>query len=56
MKRRELVKKLEEQGAILLRHGGKHDWYQNPQTKVCASQFRGIPRSTSISRAVFSES
>lgn len=21
-------------GCILIRHGGKHDWYQNPETKV----------------------
>jgi mRNA interferase HicA len=35
VKRPELIKKIEEQGAILVRHGGKHDWYQNPKTKVC---------------------
>ncbi len=21
-------------GCVLIRHGGKHDWYQNPETKV----------------------
>jgi hypothetical protein len=21
-------------GCIFIRHGGKHDWYQNPKTKV----------------------
>jgi predicted RNA binding protein YcfA (HicA-like mRNA interferase family) len=34
MKRRELVRRLEEMGCVLIRHGGKHDWYQNPETKV----------------------
>ena len=34
MKRLELVKKIESTGCVLLRHGSKHDWYQNPVTKV----------------------
>lgn len=34
MKRTELVRLIEEIGCILLRHGGKHDWYQNPATKI----------------------
>ncbi|MDF2387215.1 type II toxin-antitoxin system HicA family toxin [Nostoc ellipsosporum NOK] len=34
MKRRDLICKLEEMGCILVRHGGKHDWYQNPITKI----------------------
>lgn len=34
MKRRDLIKKLEEMGCVFVRHGGKHDWYQNPKTKV----------------------
>jgi len=33
MKRRELVKKVEELGCVLVRHGGNHDWYTNPKTK-----------------------
>ena len=32
MKRRELIKKIEALGCILLRHGGKHDIYHNPKT------------------------
>ena len=32
MKRLELVRRLEEFGCVLLRHGGKHDIYHNPQT------------------------
>ncbi|WP_143755493.1 type II toxin-antitoxin system HicA family toxin [Gloeocapsopsis sp. IPPAS B-1203] len=31
MKRRDLIKKIEEMGCVFIRHGGKHDWYQNPQ-------------------------
>jgi hypothetical protein len=34
VKRLELVKKIESTGCVLLRHGSKHDWYQNPVTKV----------------------
>lgn len=34
MKRRELIRRLTEMGCVLIRHGGKHDWYQNPATKV----------------------
>ena len=32
MKRRDLIQKIEAMGCRLIRHGGKHDWYQNPQT------------------------
>ncbi|MFZ2036032.1 MAG: type II toxin-antitoxin system HicA family toxin [Dehalococcoidales bacterium] len=45
MKRVELVKKLGELGCILIRHGGRHDWYQNPQTKVS----QPVPRHNEIS-------
>lgn len=34
MKRRDLIKKIEVGGAVFIRHGGKHDWYQNLQTKI----------------------
>ncbi len=44
MKRRELIQKLEAQGAVLIRHGGKHDWYQNAETKVC----QPVPRHNAI--------
>ncbi|WP_462322549.1 type II toxin-antitoxin system HicA family toxin [Halochromatium sp.] len=33
MKRRDLIKKLESVGCVLLRHGSRHDWYHNPETK-----------------------
>jgi mRNA interferase HicA len=34
MKRVDLIKKIERLGCVLIRHGAKHDWYQNPDTKV----------------------
>jgi hypothetical protein len=34
VKRIKLIKKLESLSCIFIRHGGKHDWYQNPKTKV----------------------
>ena len=34
MKRRDLIRTLERMGCILIRHGAKHDWYQNPHTKL----------------------
>ncbi len=44
MKRVALIKKIEEMGAVLIRHGGKHDWYQNPKTKIS----QPIPRHREI--------
>jgi len=34
MKRRDLIGELEKIGCVFIRHGAKHDWYQNPRTKV----------------------
>jgi len=34
MKRTDLVRKLEENGCVLIRHGGNHDWYSNPKTGI----------------------
>lgn len=34
MKRTDLIRALEEMGCVLIRHGGRHDWYHNPATKV----------------------
>ena len=34
MKRVDLVQKLTAMGCVFIRHGGKHDWYQNPNTSV----------------------
>jgi predicted RNA binding protein YcfA (HicA-like mRNA interferase family) len=34
MKRVVLIRKIERLGCVLIRHGARHDWYQNPDTKV----------------------
>lgn len=34
MKRIDLIKAIEGLGCLLIRHGGKHDWYRNPATGV----------------------
>ena len=34
MKRRELIRELENIGCVLVRHRAKHDWYHNPKTKI----------------------
>ena len=34
MKRKDLIRELEKMGCLLIRHGGRHDWYQNPRTGV----------------------
>jgi mRNA interferase HicA len=44
VKRRDLIRAIEEQGAVFIRHGGKHDWYQNTGTKI----FQPIPRHNEI--------
>ncbi|HHT9137427.1 MAG TPA: type II toxin-antitoxin system HicA family toxin [Candidatus Wunengus sp. YC60] len=44
MKRRDLIKQIEKMGCILIRHGGKHDWYQNLKTKVS----QPVPRHNEI--------
>jgi predicted RNA binding protein YcfA (HicA-like mRNA interferase family) len=44
MRRRELVRRLEEIGCVLVRHGAKHDWYQNPETKMA----QPVPRHAEI--------
>lgn len=44
MKRADLIRKLSELGCELIRHGGKHDWYQNLTTKVC----QPVPRHREI--------
>ncbi|MEX2260375.1 MAG: type II toxin-antitoxin system HicA family toxin [Bryobacteraceae bacterium] len=34
MKRHDLIRRLEEAGCLLVRHGGRHDWYRNPRTGI----------------------
>ncbi len=44
MKRRDLVRKLEEIGCVLVRHGASHDWYTNSKTK----KSQPVPRHSEI--------
>ncbi len=44
MKRLELIRKVEKCGCVLIRHGGKHDWYRNLSTGVS----QPIPRHREI--------
>lgn len=46
MKRRDLIKRLEEMGCVLIRNGGKHDWYSNPITR----RSQPVPRHTENQR------
>lgn len=48
MKRTDLIRILDEIGCILIRHGGRHDWYQNPVTKVS----QPIPRHREIKESL----
>jgi predicted RNA binding protein YcfA (HicA-like mRNA interferase family) len=34
MKLQDLVRRLDDIGCILVRHGGRHDWWRNPRTGV----------------------
>jgi len=44
VKHRDLIKKIEAAGCLFIRHGGKHDWYQNPVTKIA----QPVPRHREI--------
>jgi predicted RNA binding protein YcfA (HicA-like mRNA interferase family) len=44
MKRRDLLKRLEQCGCVLIRHGGRHDWYRNPETGIS----QPVPRHAEI--------
>jgi predicted RNA binding protein YcfA (HicA-like mRNA interferase family) len=44
MKRTVLIRKIESIGCVFIRHGGRHDWYQNKKTKVS----QPIPRHREI--------
>jgi predicted RNA binding protein YcfA (HicA-like mRNA interferase family) len=48
MKRRELVRRLSQLGCVLLRRGGRHDWYQNPATGAC----QPVPRHAEVSESL----
>jgi len=44
MKREKLLKEIRATGAIFIRHGGKHDIYENPHT----SELIPVPRHQNI--------
>jgi len=44
MKRRQLIRRLEDFGCVLIRHGARHDWYTNLKTK----QSQPVPRHKEI--------
>jgi mRNA interferase HicA len=44
MKRDKLMERLNENGAVFIRHGKKHDIYENPRTH----EFISIPRHPDI--------
>ena len=44
MKRVDLIRAIEAQGCEFVRHGGKHDWYRNPETGMS----QAVPRHREI--------
>jgi predicted RNA binding protein YcfA (HicA-like mRNA interferase family) len=44
VKRTDLIKRIKGLGCVFIRHGGRHDWYQNPKTGVS----QAIPRHREI--------
>ena len=48
MKRVDLIKVLLDAGCVLVRHGGKHDWYRNPATGVS----QPVPRHREIKESL----
>jgi mRNA interferase HicA len=48
MKHTDLIRRLEQIGCILLRHGARHDWYHNPTTRVS----QPVPRHREITESL----
>jgi len=48
MKRTDLIRKLEASGCLLIRHGGKHDWYRNPKSGMS----QPVPRHTEVNEVL----
>jgi len=44
MNRQDLIREMERNGCVLIRHGARHDWYRNPGTGMC----QPIPRHREI--------
>jgi mRNA interferase HicA len=52
MKRTDLIRKVEAEGCVLVRNGGKHDWYRNPVTGV-SQPVPAIGKSKNFSPFIF---
>jgi mRNA interferase HicA len=50
MKRIDLIRTIEGFGCVLVRHGGKHDWYRNPVTGMS----QPVPRHRDIKEGLAS--
>lgn len=48
MKRVDLIRTIEMNGCVLVRHGGKHDWYRNPVTGIS----QAVPRHREINETL----
>jgi mRNA interferase HicA len=48
MKRIDLIRTITSFGCVLVRHGGKHDWYRNPATGVS----QPVPRHREIKESL----
>jgi mRNA interferase HicA len=48
MKRIDLIREIEKLGCVLIRHGRRHDWHQNPRTGEC----QPIPRHREINESL----
>ncbi|MFZ2923104.1 MAG: type II toxin-antitoxin system HicA family toxin [Desulfosalsimonadaceae bacterium] len=52
MKRRELIKRIEDMGCVLVRQGGAHDWYTNPATKQSQPVSRHIEINENLAKSI----
>ncbi|MCL2805322.1 MAG: type II toxin-antitoxin system HicA family toxin [Treponema sp.] len=46
MKRIDLIRIIEKNGAVFIRHGSDHDWYKNPKT----GNYDAVPRHREIKK------
>jgi predicted RNA binding protein YcfA (HicA-like mRNA interferase family) len=46
MKQRDLIRIIQENGAVFVRHGSDHDWYQQPHT----GKYEAIPSHREIKK------
>ena len=52
MKRVDLIRSIEAGGCVLVRHGGRHDWYRNPATGVSQPVPRHRETKESLARRI----